>query len=173
MEFKTERDLRRYLLKTEKGRSLLHSCMDEEMPHFLATTRGDQWVEKIQKPTRAKVLLAIHGDGYTEVYSERQVSTKAIKIPDSVTMNQSQVEACEWIATKDLSFYWQKVFQQGKVVAAFHSKPARPSDYVKLERGKHAMNLLRTMEEEMPLVIQSLEDARSAKEESLSSSTQG
>lgn len=138
-----DKEIQDYLLKSEKGRLLLHRCMDEEMPHFLVTSRGMDWLEKMQSPVRTKVLLAIHGDGYTEVHADRPVSINSVKIPDSVTMTSEQMEACEWIATKDLSLGWQRVYQRGKVVAALHTRPMRPSDYIRQEHGKADMDIVK------------------------------
>lgn len=174
MRFNSMADLRGFLLHNERGNQLLHRLIEEEMPRFLATAEGEQWIEKIEKAgEHPKVLIVIYGDGYSEVHSSNYVSVEVAKVPMTSwkTMEPEVVERMEEAAKSLLGKVWVKLWNKDKPRAIFNSLPIKPTQFLKRELSRGVIGMLRTIERGMSSTILASGDARSVSAKSASSST--
>ena len=165
MRFNSMNDLRGFLLNNDRGRQLLHRLMDQEMPHFLTTVEGEQWIAKIEKAgEHPKVLIVIYGDGYSEVHSSSYVSVEVAKVPMTSwkTMDPSVVERMEEAAKSLLGKVWVGLWNKDKPRVTFNSLPIKPTQFLKRELSRGVISMLRKIELGMSSTTQGSDGARSA-----------
>ncbi|MAT51539.1 MAG: hypothetical protein CMK32_10190 [Porticoccaceae bacterium] len=130
VSFNSKKSLREWLVRSEKGRALLRSCMAEEMPVWLETDEGLEWQEKITKANgRAKVLVVAHGDGYFEVFTDKFVSVKFVDVTKAKAGSEVHQKLEEY-AANDLPVSWQSVWKNGRLACNYCFRPLKVVDLV-------------------------------------------
>lgn len=128
--------LKNFLTKTEKGKALLHQCINEEMPAWLSTEDGIEWQERILKANeRGHMLIVIHGDGWCEVFSDNRTRVEIVEVAlDGPGAAGSDVHLkCEEYAANELPSVWRRVWAKGRLVTQFLVRRKTFDDLVRQE----------------------------------------
>lgn len=175
LRFDCDEDLEGFLMSNERGRGILRRVIDKEMPYFLASSMGEEWLGKIEEAIKhPKVLIVIYGDGYSEVHATSHVTVEVAKVPMTSwkTMEPMKIEEMEEAAKQSLHKSWVKLWNKNKVRAIFNSLPLKPTEFLKRELSKRVISALRMVEEVTSSITQDSEGAHSAEEGCKCSSTQ-
>lgn len=133
LSFGSAAALRQYLLKSAAGRKLLHSCIDEEMPHYICTERGQEWAEKVTRANRtSKVLVLCHGDGHVDAVTTGAVSVQMVNVPVNGPMSVGGEvhEKAEELVVSASGFSWLEVLKKGKRNPIGEAKPCTMDDAI-------------------------------------------
>jgi hypothetical protein len=175
MRFDSDEALENFLMSNNRGRIILRNTINKEMPYFLCTSQGQEWIERIEKESsRPKVLLVIYGDGYSEVYSSGSIRFEVVKVPTlpMKRMPVDQIEPMEKAAKATLNKVWVDLWENGKVREVLDVTPMSPVQFAKREIGRVAFNLLKRIERALTSTTLDSGGARSAGRKSTSSSTE-
>lgn len=128
-------DVEDFLDGTETGRLLVQRRIAREMPYWICTEAGQEWLERAGEETgRPRVLVVMHGDGYVEAFAQGGVSVRFVEVACEKKRAGTKLHSgCEEYARRELPKFWRRVWDTGKLIRTAFFSRLRLSDLVDRE----------------------------------------
>ena len=142
---------KRYLKETTEGQALLHQLFREEMPAWLMTEDGQDWLARISDEAGfARVLIVVNGDGYLEAFSEGKVAVRFAEVAcDQRGAGGKLHQKCQDIALSLLPKTWQRIWQTGKARATHFFAKTSPARLISRKISQMHIEALQAASDEL------------------------